>query len=950
MTPEVFISYSSKNAEVANQVVDHLEQNGINCWIAPRNVAPGQEWVPAIQDALRASKVFVLIYTEQSNASRQVMNEVALAFNAEKIMVPLCLTDEKMNDELAYYLTRVHWLNATSVPMEESLEELLKYVEKSLGRSGEETVHPATAKSIGDEAGSAQAEKNAAPAKETAKKASGKKRGKLALWIGIAAAVLLCIGLGCFAIFRPKGAKPEELMEAGKKALFYGNRGTEDTETARKCFEEALKKGQVDAYYYLGQLKELEYDFQAAKEYYEEGVDADSNLCRLGLGYLYQRGYGVKADFEKAWELYGEAAENDFAEADYYRGKFVRNGLSGEESSDLEAEKYFKNVIKNAEDPYFIAIAHNELGLLYRKGSSEVPRDYDAAIAEFEKIQDEDGMPYLISMKYYNLAQTYLAMRQEVNSEDYFTKYFYANQEMAEAGNALATYWCGHCLRYGFGTKKDPDAAKERFQAANAIVKEKNPKACCYDAVYDLGIMYFNGEGGQEQDYDKGLEYLKEAANAGCGKAANAIGDIYINGYVGKDEDGNADVELARQWYEKAIDYGETKAYCNIGYIYENGTEKVQANNEEAKKWYRLGAAAGSASCMFNLGLQYFNEDDYKNAFYWYQKSADLGDLSACYMVARFYEVGEVVEQSDEKAFQWYLTAADQGDVDSIEIVTMAYALGNFSQEVNEEEALRYCLKGAELGSISCEYYCGLYYLEGTVVEKNPAVAAEYFRRAANAGDVDSMKEYGKLLLYGAKGLDADEEEGVYWLENAYQKGNLIALGEIADYYYQGGKYDKAYPYVLESCQYDMETGDVYHILGAMYLYQMGTEYNEKEAAKWLAKAYDKGSQLDGYEAYFLGMDYFYGTTLVENDDKAFQLFKLAVSKIDSSDAAMMLGVCYYGAVGNDGNYAEALKWLGKALDGGSLTEKATDWCKAAIQNMVNEGYVSAEDAAKWLQ
>ena len=90
--PEVFISYSTRNADVADMVVTHLEQNGIKCWYAPRNIEPGQEWVSAINEALREAKVFLLIYTEESNASRQVMNEVALAFNGMKTIVPLRLS------------------------------------------------------------------------------------------------------------------------------------------------------------------------------------------------------------------------------------------------------------------------------------------------------------------------------------------------------------------------------------------------------------------------------------------------------------------------------------------------------------------------------------------------------------------------------------------------------------------------------------------------------------------------------------------------------------------------------------------------------------------------------------------------------------------------------------------------------------------------------------------
>ena len=143
----VFISYSSKNADLADALVAYLEKKGITCWYAPRNIEPGSEWVPAIKSALQTTKVFVLLYTHQSNESRQVMNEVALAFNAGKTMVPYCATDEKMNDELEYYLTRVHWLNAVNKPQVECFEELSKLIEGKLRRMNVE-IHPVDAAEV----------------------------------------------------------------------------------------------------------------------------------------------------------------------------------------------------------------------------------------------------------------------------------------------------------------------------------------------------------------------------------------------------------------------------------------------------------------------------------------------------------------------------------------------------------------------------------------------------------------------------------------------------------------------------------------------------------------------------------------------------------------------------------------------------------------------------------
>lgn len=129
---DVFLSYSSKNKNVADAVVAEFEQHGIRCWYAPRDIVPGQEWVPAIHDAITACSLFVLIYTDSSNESRQVANEVALAFNSGKTLIPFRLSDAEMSSELEYYLTRVHWLDAVNPPLRQSIENLREYSERIL--------------------------------------------------------------------------------------------------------------------------------------------------------------------------------------------------------------------------------------------------------------------------------------------------------------------------------------------------------------------------------------------------------------------------------------------------------------------------------------------------------------------------------------------------------------------------------------------------------------------------------------------------------------------------------------------------------------------------------------------------------------------------------------------------------------------------------------------------
>ena len=79
MAHDVFISYSSQDKVIADSVCATLESRKIRCWIAPRDVAPGQSWAAALVNAISSSRVFVLVFSEGSNKSMQVIREVGEA-------------------------------------------------------------------------------------------------------------------------------------------------------------------------------------------------------------------------------------------------------------------------------------------------------------------------------------------------------------------------------------------------------------------------------------------------------------------------------------------------------------------------------------------------------------------------------------------------------------------------------------------------------------------------------------------------------------------------------------------------------------------------------------------------------------------------------------------------------------------------------------------------------
>ena len=93
MTRDVFISHSSHDRAAAEAVLAALERAGHSCWIAPRDIVPGQEYGEAIVDAIRSSRIFLLVLSASSINSPQVRRETERAANADVPIIPFRIED-----------------------------------------------------------------------------------------------------------------------------------------------------------------------------------------------------------------------------------------------------------------------------------------------------------------------------------------------------------------------------------------------------------------------------------------------------------------------------------------------------------------------------------------------------------------------------------------------------------------------------------------------------------------------------------------------------------------------------------------------------------------------------------------------------------------------------------------------------------------------------------------
>src|ERR1700733_12436057 len=107
----IFISYSSKDQQIAETIYQALEARGLDCWIASRDVRAGENFQEAIVRALRSAKVMLLVFTSNANNSDEIKKEVVLAGRHRVTVVPVRVEAVVPNDAFSYEFATRQWFD-----------------------------------------------------------------------------------------------------------------------------------------------------------------------------------------------------------------------------------------------------------------------------------------------------------------------------------------------------------------------------------------------------------------------------------------------------------------------------------------------------------------------------------------------------------------------------------------------------------------------------------------------------------------------------------------------------------------------------------------------------------------------------------------------------------------------------------------------------------------------
>jgi len=87
--PDVFISHAQADLPLAEFLHRHMSQEGLSVYLASMSIQPGEQWMPAIMENLRASTWVLCLASRAVSASPWVMQEMGVAIGANKKLVPI---------------------------------------------------------------------------------------------------------------------------------------------------------------------------------------------------------------------------------------------------------------------------------------------------------------------------------------------------------------------------------------------------------------------------------------------------------------------------------------------------------------------------------------------------------------------------------------------------------------------------------------------------------------------------------------------------------------------------------------------------------------------------------------------------------------------------------------------------------------------------------------------
>jgi len=418
------------------------------------------------------------------------------------------------------------------------------------------------------------------------------------------------------------------------------------------------------------------------------------------------------------------------------------------------------------------------------------------------------------------------------------------------------------------------------------------------------------------------LAWLKAQDKEGNLDATFALGMVYYQGEYGEKQDFNT----AATCFAKAADKGHPQATTMLAtcYLMGNGVEK---DMEKARKLYMIAIKKGDNSLIDILT----------------PLAEQQGSLFASQLLAECYSKGIGVKVDKAKSMHFTEIAANAGDIESCLTTGLTYY-----NKKERDKAFPFFEKAALAGDTQATYFYGLMLFDGDGVTQDRAKGIKYLQLAADSSHVAANAKLGYIYFNG-DGMTQDKVKGFNMIKRAAELGNNKAQWTLANCYRTGDGVNQDYSLAahwLAQVATGSRKGDYatmiedlkakndpfYSYLKGLHAYYVAGDY---EAAQQLFKAVEKAKNPEG-----LTMQ---AVCLTSKKNPKLDLKKAAklFEKASSSSPTACYYLAYMLETGNGvkKDEARALQLLTKAADGGNGDAQ----CRLADKYIKGSGGVSMD-------
>ena len=129
MKYDVFVSYSRKDSEIVQSVVDRLKAEGYRCWMDVTGIESSDEFKRVLVTAIRQSKVILFFSSANSNSTEWTVKEINIAVQMKKPIIPVRLDDAPYDDSILFDLSGLDYIAYEEKSIHDvGLEKLLRGV------------------------------------------------------------------------------------------------------------------------------------------------------------------------------------------------------------------------------------------------------------------------------------------------------------------------------------------------------------------------------------------------------------------------------------------------------------------------------------------------------------------------------------------------------------------------------------------------------------------------------------------------------------------------------------------------------------------------------------------------------------------------------------------------------------------------------------------------------